>query len=98
MENNLAYYETMYLVSPAINENVTLQIIEKYQSFLTEKGCCPIVQNRGRRHLKYPIKKHDDATYIQVNFYGNTNILQGLNREFALDEDVLRHVTFRVNN
>jgi small subunit ribosomal protein S6 len=98
MENNLAYYETMYLVSPTISENLTLQTIENYQSFLTEKGCCPIVQNRGRRHLKYPIKKCDDATYIQVNFYANESVLAGLDRKFALDEDVLRHMTFRVNN
>ena len=68
----ISSYETICIVKPDLNEDNIAKIIETYQLMLVEKGAQNIVtQNRGRRHLKYTMKKFKDGIYIQMNYEAN---------------------------
>ena len=55
-------YETIYIIRPDLSEDNLLKIIENYQGILVEREAKNIVtQNRGRRHLKYVIRKFKDG-------------------------------------
>ena len=62
-------YETICIVKPDLNEDSLAKVIETYQLMLADKGAQNVMtQNRGRRHLKYAMKKFKDGIYIQMNY------------------------------
>jgi small subunit ribosomal protein S6 len=92
--NQLVSYETVYLLRPDMTEEFLLKIIEQYQGILVERGAKNIiVQNRGRRHLKYPIKKAKDSVYIQMNYDANGEIVKLIERSMKINDTILRYLT-----
>jgi small subunit ribosomal protein S6 len=90
----LNQYETIYLVKPDLNEDNLLRVIETYQGILLERGAKNIItQNRGRRHLKYPISRFKDGVYIQMNYEANGEIVTLMEKSMKLNESVLRYLT-----
>ena len=89
-------YETICIVKPDLNEDNIAKIIETYQLMLVEKGAQNIVtQNRGRRHLKYTMKKFKDGIYIQMNYEANGEVISLLEKNMRIDEQVLRFMTVK---
>lgn len=92
--SQLNQYETIYLVKPELNEDNLLRIIENYQGILVERGAKNIItQNRGRRHLKYPILKCKDGIYIQMNYEANGETIGLMEKSMKLNESILRFLT-----
>jgi small subunit ribosomal protein S6 len=89
-------YETICIIKPDLNEDNLAKVIEKYQLILAEKGAKDIVtQNRGRRHLKYTMKKFKDGIYVQINYDANGEVIATLEKTMKIDEDILRFMTVR---
>ena len=89
-------YETICIVKPDLNEDNIAKIIETYQLMLVEKGAQNIVtQNRGRRHLKYTMKKFKDGIYIQMNYEANGEVISLLEKNMRIDEQVPRFMTVK---
>lgn len=94
--SQLNQYETIYLVKPELNEDNLLRIIENYQGILVERGAKNIItQNRGRRHLKYPILKCKDGIYIQMNYEANGETIGLMEKSMKLNDSILRYLTTR---
>ena len=92
----ISSYETICIVKPDLNEDNIAKIIETYQLMLVEKGAQNIVtQNRGRRHLKYTMKKFKDGIYIQMNYEANGDVISLLEKNMTIDEQVLRFMTVK---
>tara|TARA_B100000683_G_C12124516_1_gene404930 strand:- start:131 stop:460 length:330 start_codon:yes stop_codon:yes gene_type:complete len=92
----ISSYETICIVKPDLNEDNIAKIIETYQLMLVEKGAQNIVtQNRGRRHLKYTMKKFKDGIYIQMNYEANGEVISLLEKNMRIDEQVLRFMTVK---
>lgn len=90
-------YETLYIVKPDLTEDSLSKLIESYQGLLLERGAKNIItQNRGRRTLKYIIKKYKDAHYVQMNYDGNGEVIQLLERAMKINENVVRFLTTAV--
>ena len=89
-------YETICIVKPDLNEDNIAKIIENYQLMLVDKGAKNIItQNRGRRHLKYTMKKFRDGIYLQMNYEANGEIISTLERSMKIDEQILRFITVK---
>ena len=89
-------YETICIVKPDLNEDNIAKIIENYQLMLVDKGAKDIItQNRGRRHLKYTMKKFRDGIYLQMNYEANGEIISTLERSMKIDEQILRFITVK---
>nr|YP_010338031.1 ribosomal protein S6 [Erythrolobus coxiae]UNJ17616.1 ribosomal protein S6 [Erythrolobus coxiae] len=92
-------YETIYILKPDLSEENILNIINTYQNILMQKGGKNIfIQNRGRRHLAYPIKRYHDGIYIQMNYEGNGELIRLLQREMNFDENIIRIMTIKQVN
>ncbi len=90
--SQLNQYETIYVVKPELNEDNLLRVIENYQGILVERGAKNIItQNRGRRHLKYPISKFQDGVYIQMNYKANRKTGGIIDKSMTLNESILRY-------
>ena len=92
----ISSYETICIVKPDLNEDNLVKVIENYQVMLSDKGAQNVItQNRGRRHLKYMMKKFKDGIYIQMNYEANGEVISILEKNMKIDENVLRFMTVR---
>nr|YP_010337841.1 ribosomal protein S6 [Timspurckia oligopyrenoides]UNJ17426.1 ribosomal protein S6 [Timspurckia oligopyrenoides] len=89
-------YETIYILRPDISEEIILSVINKYQNILISQGGKNIfIQNRGRRHLTYSIKRYHDGIYIQMNYEGNGELVKMLQKEMNFDDNIIRILTIK---
>ena len=99
MNIKLDSYETVYIINPEITEEVLIKLMEQYQGILIERGAKNIIiQNRGRRHLKYPIKRSRDGIYIQMNYDSNGELINLIEKSLKINESILRYLTIKITN
>ena len=96
MKKELELYELVLLFKYTTSAGELSEKIEKYRSFLTEKGSQVMVKNHGKRSLAYPIKGFDTATYVQLVYLGNGPLIKQLDVEIQRDEFILRAVTTKL--
>ncbi|MFM7235836.1 MAG: 30S ribosomal protein S6 [Cyanobium sp.] len=90
------YYETMYILRPDIPEEEVDSHISKYRDLLTEAGGEVLdSQMRGKRRLAYPIGKHREGIYVQLNHNGDGQQVGPLEKALRLSEDVIRYLTVK---
>ena len=90
------YYETMYILSPDIPEEEVETHVNKYRDLVTEAGAEVLdTQMRGKRRLAYPISKHREGIYVQLNHNGDGQQVATLERAMRLSEDVIRYLTVK---
>lgn len=91
-------YETIYIIKPDITDNKNSEIITQYINILKENGGRNIfIQNRGRRHLSYNIKSYYDGVYVQMNYNGNGQLINILEKSMKFDNNIIRYLTIRQN-
>ena len=95
MKKELELYELVLLLKFNFNEELSTKL-ERYRNFLTEKGSQVMFKNHGKISLAYTIKGFDTATYVQIVYLGNGDLIKQLNTELQRDESVLRTVTTKL--
>lgn len=89
-------YETVYILKPEMSEDNVLNLVNKYQNILIDTKAKNIfIQNRGRRHLAYPIKRYHDGIYVQMNYAANGEVVKNLEREMRFEDSILRILTIK---
>jgi len=90
------YYETMYILRPDIPEEEVESHVNKYRDLVIESGG-EVLDNqmRGKRRLAYPIAKHREGIYVQLNHNGDGQQVGPLERAMRLSEDVIRYLTVK---
>jgi small subunit ribosomal protein S6 len=91
-----SYYETMYILRPDIPEEEVESHITRYRDLVIEAGGEVLdCQMRGKRRLAYPIAKHREGIYVQLNHDGDGQQVAPLERAMRLSEDVIRYLTVK---
>jgi small subunit ribosomal protein S6 len=91
-----SYYETMYILRPDIPEEEVESHVTKYRDIVSEAGGQVLDnQMRGKRRLAYPIAKHREGIYVQLNHDGDGQQVAPLERAMRLSEDVIRYLTVK---
>ncbi len=87
-------YETVFLLTPVLNEGQVQETIEKFSQVLKENGADIInTENWGLKKLAYPIQKKSTGYYHLVEFTGSGNVVDQLELAFRRDERVIRFLT-----
>jgi small subunit ribosomal protein S6 len=66
------------------------------QIVTTGGGSMVFNDRMGRRRLAYPIQKHEDGIYIRFLYDSEAEVPRELERRFRLSDNVLRHLTVRL--
>ncbi len=97
-QQDLNYYETMYILRPDIPEDGVESHVNKYRDcILGAKGQVVDTQMRGKRRLAYPIGKHTEGIYVQLHHSGDGQQVEVLERAMGLGDDVIRYLTIKLN-
>ena len=96
MNDQLSYYETMYILRPDIAEGEVTNHIDKYNKLLEEFGGTILdSQMRGKRRLAYQIAKHREGIYVQLSHQGDGQHIFKIEKAMRLSEDVIRYMTVK---
>jgi len=89
-------YEAMYIVTPELEDEVIKTVIEKFSGIITANGGeIEKVDEWGRKKLAYPIDYKTEGYYVLVNFAAAPELPRELERNFKIDEKILRYMVVR---
>ena len=93
----MRHYETIYIVNPDLSEKDYQDIIKKFSDLIDrEKGVKVKIQEWGKQRLAYLLKKFNTGSYVLMEYCGEPGITKELEREFKLDDRVLKFQTVKL--
>ena len=89
----MRHYEIVFLVHPDQSAQVPA-MVDRYKSIIEgANGKIHRLEDWGRRHLAYPIKKIHKAHYVLMNIECDQATLSELESSFRFNDAVLRNLT-----
>ncbi len=89
-------YETIFITPADIPDEELQALIDRYCAIITSRRGIPVkIEKWGKRKLAYEIKKHTRGFYVLVDFAGQTDIVNELERNFKIDDKVLKYLTVK---
>jgi small subunit ribosomal protein S6 len=90
----LKRYEVVAIVKTDLTEEDINAIMDKSSNIITErKGVIAKAEKWGKRRLAYEIKKQKDGFYFFLDYAGNGSIVSEMERNFKIDDRVLKFMT-----
>ncbi|NOZ60650.1 MAG: 30S ribosomal protein S6 [Calditrichaeota bacterium] len=91
-------YESVIVIDSLLKSEEIEAIIEKVERIINNNGGQIVEIDRwGKKRLAYEIKKRQYGYYVEFIFQGPGNAIQVLEREYGLDENILRYLTVHLN-
>jgi len=91
-------YETIYIVKQDLDTKSIKDLEEKYENLLKlNKATIEYKENWGLRNLAYKIQNYKKGFYYMVVFNAETQALEELERNFKIDENVIRFLTTKIS-
>ena len=89
-------YEVMTIHRPELDENDFHSRVDGVATFLTDRGATVTGKDIwGKRRFAYEINKKPEGYYFVLEFVGGDD-LAGLEHQFRLADDVVRHKLIRL--
>ncbi|MBN1560754.1 30S ribosomal protein S6 [candidate division KSB1 bacterium] len=87
-------YETIFIIDSLLKSEEIDNIINKYERFLSANGGqIETIERWGKKRLAYEIKKRQYGYYVAIHFDGPPTMIKALEREYRLNESLLRFKT-----
>lgn len=91
-------YESVVIINAALEDEQVEAIISRMQETITTHGGELIELDKwGRKRLAYPIKKAKSGYYVVFRFSATTDLVATLERNYRLDENVIRYLTVQLD-
>jgi small subunit ribosomal protein S6 len=90
----LRQYETGFVLSPALSEEETTQVVQQMAEIVAQKKGHLVRQDVwGKRRLAFPIKRFQEGLYVFFTYDGPGDIAAELERRFKQTDAVIRFLT-----
>ncbi len=89
----MAKYETMLVVSTAMEEEAIQALVAKFKSLIEANGTIETVDEWGKRKLAYPINDETEGYYVVTTFESAPEFVAELERVYHITDGVLRAMT-----
>lgn len=89
-------YEGIFIIKPDLKEEDVKALLGSIEDEVKKNnGRFDEVKSWGRRRLAYSIKKFDEGLYYQIDFNVIPTALRGMQREFHLNDNILRFMIIK---
>jgi len=89
-------YEVMVIIDPDVDDRLVNGLLEKpLAAFSKAGGTVDNMDIWGRRRLAYDIQKKSEGTYVVINLTAEPAVVKELDRQFTLNEQILRTKVIR---
>ena len=87
-------YETIVIIDPDLGEERRTPILERIRELVPQKGGLLVEFDEwGARKMAYEIKKKKRGFYLRVDYCGRGDLVQEMERQFRIDDRVLKYMT-----
>ena len=83
------------IINPNITEEAIKALESKYTGLINENGKVESFENQGKKRLAYEIKKNTEAIYVLVNFEAKPDSVAELERNYRIDDNILKFIIVR---
>ena len=91
-------YETLFVLQPGLSEERVDEVVTTFESIIPEtKGKHLKTDKWGKRKLAYRVGPHWEGWYVRYEFEGDGAVQRELERRMGISDDVIRHLTTRVD-
>ena len=91
-------YESAVIINAALDDEQIESIVSRIKEFITNNGGdIREIENWGRKRLAYMINKSKIGYYAIFRFDAPTSIISKLERNYTLDEHILRYLTISLD-
>jgi small subunit ribosomal protein S6 len=92
-------YETIFILTPSINQATADSLTKKFQGLLEQhEGKLTRVSLWGIRKLSYRIKRNDKGIYYQLNYVAPQGFVDEMEKTLRLNDSVLRYLTVQTSH
>jgi small subunit ribosomal protein S6 len=89
-------YETVFIVRPDLEEEKTVEAVEKFKSLIENNGGeIASIDKWGKRRLAYEIDGAREGFYVVSKFNADSAAASELDRVFKISDEILRHLIIR---
>lgn len=89
-------YEVMVILEPSLDERTVAPTLDKFLKVVTtDGGTVENVDVWGRRRLAYEVNKNAEGIYAVINLTAEPKTVKELDRQFGLNEQILRTKVLR---
>jgi small subunit ribosomal protein S6 len=89
-------YEIMVIMDPDTDERTVQPTLEQFLTVITKGGgTVDSLDIWGRRRLAYEIRKKPEGIYAVINLTANPADVKELDRQFSINESVMRTKVMR---
>lgn len=91
-------YEAIYILRPTAETEVKAEVLEKAKNIISENGEVESVEEWGNKRLAYEIKNFTEGYYVVLNYKGDHNANQKLEKHFRVTDDIIRSMIVKLEN
>ena len=89
-------YEAMYIIKPTVEAEARTAVIEKFSQIITANGgTVESVEELGMKKLAYEINYIGEGFYVLVNFAAEAALPAELERNFRINENIMRYIVIK---
>jgi small subunit ribosomal protein S6 len=91
-------YELVYIVTPEASDEQIAELHTQVEQIVQRfGGTFDKTENWGRRKLAYEIGHHREGTYVVETITGSGEMVKEIDRRLRVIDQVIRHLTVRVD-
>ena len=88
-------YESVIIINPSVDEETMKTLVTKYTDIINNEGKVETVNEIGKKRLAYEIMKNKEGFYIVFNFEAKPELIAELERNYRIDDNVMKFITIK---
>ena len=88
-------YESVIIIKPNLDEGEIEGIITEITDLINKDGEVTKVDKKGKKTLAYEIKKNKEGYYIIFYFEAKADVIFELERNYRINENIIKFITVR---
>lgn len=88
-------YESVIIIKPNLEEGEIEGIITGITDLINQNGEVTKVEKMGVKKLAYEIQKNKEGYYIVIYFEADPSIISELERNYRINENIIKFITVK---
>ena len=88
-------YESVIIINPNVDEEGTKAVVQKFTDLINSDGKVEKVDELGKKKLAYEVKKNKEGYYTVFNFEAKPELIAELERNYRIDDSVMKFITIK---
>ena len=88
-------YESVIIINPSVDDEGIKALIKKFTDIINNEGKVESVNEIGKKRLAYEIMKNKEGYYTVFNFEAKPELIAELERNYRIDDSVMKFITVK---